>query len=365
MREPGAIHDLNARPLTYRKLMLAAAVGALLHGAPASAAPGDLSKFPINEDNPSANIPPVDARNAAPLEFGYFLQDLYTRGELAFQKGNWAIAVKYFEAIAKVIPDRARSFSKLCESYQHLDQQELAAKNCAKAIGLQGATLLDHKRFIETTLAGATLSPAAIGNLDASIAQVREHIAALPPEEPLPPPVAPKPVGPGVSAADAARSLAELKEAQLERRQAIATAKTRAMFMLEFETLACRLGLRVRDAPRLTRCLDELKRQKADERVLLPFDWSLALIVLDRPRATALLEQAKQLKLAPATLDAMVAEQNKTFGLLAWLKRSWLSVVLGFAAALGLAGAFFLVSRRRQPKAPTTPLDGARAPAES
>ncbi len=363
MREKPSIR-VSLAACFHDRLVLPAALATFLFCVSSSAAAGDVSSFPIDEGNPSASIPSLEARDKAPLQFGYFLQDLYTRGQLALEKRDWATAAKYFEAIVEVVPDRARSFSKLCESYGHLGKRELAVLNCRKALGLEGATLIDHKRFIEMVLAGKALSPADVGSIDASIAHVREQAALLPEKEP-PPRDPPKPVAPGAPPDETWRALQALKETQRERREAIMGKKQRAAFMLELETLACRLGLRLRDAARLNRCLDELKRQKADERVLLPFEWSKALIVGDRTRAATLLEQAKRLGIPPATLAAMLDEQSRAFGLVAWLKRSWIGLAVGLGAAAGLGAALLFVSRRRRLKTPDSELAAARAPAES
>jgi hypothetical protein len=336
MHEKRSIHGFNVVRSLRRGRALAAGLATLLLCVSSAAAPGDVSKFPINEDNPSASIPPTEARNASPLQFGYFLQDLYTRGELAFESRDWATSSKYFEAIAKVVTDRARAFSKLCEAYQHQGKLEAAKANCARAIVLPGATWLDHKRFVELSLAQKSLTPGDVADVEASIAHVRSQFAALP--ERLPPsPAEVEPVGSGTSAADATRTFEELKAKQRERKEANQSDVQRAGFIRDFEGLACRLALRLRDANRLARCIDELKRQNAEPRVLLTFEWAKALVARDRARSLELLEQAKQLEIPAATLSAMAREQNEAFGLLAWLERyeSLVGAVLAVVVILG------------------------------
>lgn len=350
MHETRSINGFSvAPPVRGGGVFFAALALSLLCGS-AAAAPGDVSKFPIDDDNPSASIPPLEARNANPLQFGYFLQDLYTNGELAFEKKDWATSAKYFEAIAKVITDRARSFSKLCEAYQHLDNVESARANCAKAIVLPGATLMDHRRFLELSLSAKSLTRSDLADIDASIAHVRAQVAELPDITP-PRRSEVKPLASGAPPGEASRVLAEMKEAQRQRNEAKQSSAQRADFMQKYEGLACRLGLRLRDASRLTRCVDELKRQKAEARVVLTFEWSKALVMRDRARSRELLEQAKGLQIPAATLEAMSREHDDTFGLLALLKR-WKLVEAALFAFVVIAGGVLAWLRRRRRSAP-------------
>ena len=319
------LHPFGIVVSPARRRALLAALALSLTCLSASAATGDISKFPVNDDNPSASIPSPEERNASPMQFGYFLQDLYTKGELAFEKKDWATSVKYFEAIAKVITDRARTFSKLCEAYQHLDKVALARANCARAIVLAGSTWIDHRRFVELSLAAPSLTPGDIADVDASILHVRQQFAALPAEEGRP----------------------------LERKEADRSAASRALFMREFAGLACRFALRLRDANRLDRCVDELEKQKAEPATILTFEWTKAVVVRDRSRSLALIDQAKELKLPATTLAAMVREHDDTFGFLALLKRN--KVVLGVALALMIiVGGALVWARRWRRSAPPT-----------
>jgi hypothetical protein len=349
MSEIRRSENRKVRPPCFAGVRWVAAVAVLGICGPAFAAPGDISKkFSVNEENPSASIPSVEERNAAPLEFGYFLQDLYTRAELAFEKKDYANSVKYFEAIAKTIPDRALSFSKLCQGYQQLGKLDIAAANCGKAIQLEGATLVDHLRFIELSLSRGPLTPEDVANIDASVNHVSAHVAAVP-EEPPPAPAPARPPGQKLTAEEAAASIARVKDARLHREQV----QRRATFLMDFELLRCRLALRLRDVTRLNACLVELQKQKANERVILPFDWSKALIQKDRARASALLERAQLLGIPAATLQRMADEQEKAFrpaGVLgvisAWGTRGILVALAVVALAVGILGAWFAAKRR-------------------
>jgi tetratricopeptide (TPR) repeat protein len=325
----------------------------VLGARPARADHGDISKHPINDENPSASIPSEDQRNANPIEFGFFLQDLFTKAELAFQAKEYEKSAKYFEALAKTLPDRALSFGMLCRAYENAGKIELAAANCGKALRLGGVMFIDHFRFVRVTLKKQTLSAVDAADIDASIAHVRQQLGALPPEpEVPPPPQANRPKDRKPTANEIMADVARIKEEAQLRREVTEFNRQRAEYVNELSVLACRLGLRLRDAARLGKCLDELRGLKADERVLLTFDWSRALVLKDRAHANALLERAKRLKLPAATLSAMHAEQAKAFaptGLRAFVERFGLLLLLG-ALLLASAPLVYLKLRRRELK---------------
>jgi len=334
-------------------VLLALVLGASV----AAAAPGDTSQFPINEDDPSASIPSEEARNAAPLEFGNYLQDMYTRAQTAFEAKEWQKSAKYFEALALTLPDRAFSFNMLCQVYENLGKIEIASANCAKALQLGGVALADHARFVRVTLRKPALSATDVADIDASIAHVRSHVAALPPEAPLPPlpKAAPLPSGRKPTGAEIQADFGRLKEQAELRREAEKVAQQRASFLMDLNLLACRLGVRLRDPAHLASCVDELRTLKADERVVLTFEWSRAVSMKDHARASTLVEKARTLGIPAATLQAMLAEQEKAFALTgtrAFFNRFGASLLIGVCAfALASFGAlrFRALRRKLQP----------------
>src|SRR5262249_38846883 len=80
---------------------------------------------------------------------------------------------------------------------------------------------------------------------------------------------------------------------------------------LETEGLGCRLGVRLGDAKRIAACTEELKKAGADERLVVSFEWSRALILKDKQGAAAILERAKTLHLPDAGMRAMLVEQER------------------------------------------------------
>ena len=135
-----------------------AALAALMPGAAvAQPAPEPLpwqlsKKWPINEDDPEASVPNMKGRNSNPLEFGYLLQDLIEGAEMARQAGDWYGVVRYYRAIVKGAPERAKGWSKLCEAYALVNDHERAAATCGAALSRPGVELQDYTRFVHETL---------------------------------------------------------------------------------------------------------------------------------------------------------------------------------------------------------------------
>jgi hypothetical protein len=321
--------------------------------------PGDLStSFPIDDADPSKHVPTVEQRNEDPLEYGYYLQDLIARAEPAFEKGDWAGAVKYFEVLGRAEPNIGVSFSRLCVAYAKLGRFDVAAANCGRAVGLPGARVMDHLRFVEYTLQKPKLLPVDVTDADASLAYLRAHLAELPPTA-------------AQTAADAGapahpQTLEEAAAAYMQRNSpAAAAARAKKAteppappplnLPLEIELHACQLATRLSDAKRLAACSARLRAVEADERIVLSYDWSRALVTGDEPRASALLAKAEKLGFPPAAKAAMLAQQQKTFaakGLLGKLGRGDIGVTAGGGAlvllALGLVAWALAGVRRRK-----------------
>jgi hypothetical protein len=348
-QERSAVADAKSKTVTtHRTRRLAPQLGALLlcaTAATAVAAPGDLATdFSINDQDPVASIPPMEQRNANPLEFGYWLQDMVLRAETAIKEKNWDRAVKYYEALARAVPERAVSFSRLCLAYGELGKAEIAAGNCAKAIQLGGATVIDHFRFMNFTLGKAQLSPRDIGDIDASLAHVREHA----PQAKLELSVAPVSPSPDEDVEKVKQNLLKLRAkaagektgAPLPKAGAPdASAEGPVNLPLEIEMMACRVAARLEDGKRLAACITGLKTVHASDALTLPFEWSAAVVAKNQARATQLVERAKTLGFPEASIQTMRDKQAQMFapkGILGHLKR-WGFAWLGGVLALGLA----------------------------
>jgi len=74
---------------------------------PPSLAPDELpqadhlsSKFSVNDRDPESSVPGARARDASPLEFGYFLQDLLEKAERARKDNDMPAVIRFYRAVA-------------------------------------------------------------------------------------------------------------------------------------------------------------------------------------------------------------------------------------------------------------------------
>jgi tetratricopeptide (TPR) repeat protein len=182
-------HALWARVARSRGAAAAAATGgalALLAFLPrtAMAAEGEerpqsgwLSQWPIDKDSPEKSVPSEKERNANPLQFGYWLQDLALKAEHASKKGDHDQAIKLYRAMAVAVPEAAVSYIKLCDEYEAVGDLESARKSCGSALMHDGAKVKDYTRFIYMVLA----EPGRIRPLElAAVSKVLEHMKADP-----------------------------------------------------------------------------------------------------------------------------------------------------------------------------------------
>lgn len=326
------------------------------------ALPGDLAtRMPVNDEDPVKGIPTLEQRNTDPLEFGYFIQDLIARAEGAFEKKDWARSVKYYEALARAVPERAISFSRLCSGYAELGQIDVAAANCGKALQLQGARVYDHFRFVNLTIRKKVLSPAEVLDADASLEHLRTHAARA--TSATSATSAAPPVASATPSAGATKKTPEqIKTEFLSRRHERLLAEMEGAegkgsgpelnLPFEVEVLACRMAVRLREEHRIEQCLTALRKLNVDAKLRLPFEWSQAVIQLDRERASTLMEQAKAFGVPPAAIQAMRDEQERIFseaGPLGVARRFWaVGLVALLAAVAGAAGFWRWTAKRRQ-----------------
>jgi hypothetical protein len=92
--------------------------------------PGSFSPWEIDDHDPVESIPPPEKLHKDPLQFGYFVMDLSERADKATQRGDHAAAVKFWQALAKVTPDRSHAFARMCASYEAQGMLEKAAYSC-------------------------------------------------------------------------------------------------------------------------------------------------------------------------------------------------------------------------------------------
>jgi hypothetical protein len=143
--------------------------------SPAAAPPAPFvhPQFVLNDADPEASVPPAVQRNANPLQFGYFLQDLLDRAAAATKQGDTAAAIRYQRAIAKAVPERALAFSRLCALYESTGQRQAAIKACRGAVDRAGVVVDDYVRYVRLLLG----SSGALAQADAE--EVRAVVAHL------------------------------------------------------------------------------------------------------------------------------------------------------------------------------------------
>ena len=288
----------SGRPVLGAEAEAADPAGGPLAPADQALAPGHLpgqlsSKFRIDSRDPESSIPSVKERNRSPLEFGYLLQDLVEFAARAQQSGDFEGAIKYYRAVAKAVPDVAKSWSKLCEAYETAKDRDRAIRACKYAIDRKGVELQDYLRYVRLILSGS-------GPLTAS--EQTELDAVL---------------------------------SHLSKQQEVAVAP------LVVAQLRCEMGVKTKSVPTLEACTKELSRVAPEDSRTAVFLWNLALLKGQRAEAERYIGQAKK---AGVVLENIERMQRTTSDMVGPPRR--LIIALGAVLAC-LAGAGALVWRRR------------------
>jgi len=257
--------------------------------------PGSFSRWTIDENDPLKSIPPPETLHKDPLQFGYFMMDLSERADQATQRGDHAAAVKFWQALAKVTPDRSHAFSKMCVSYEALGMLDNAVYSCGAALERAGTTLKDYMRFVGLTLSKkGDLTSGEIATLD----KVLDHLKT---DE----------AGKGI-----------------------------------VDELACRIGVWVRSATRLEPCTAALAAHAPNHPDTVYFQWALAVARGRASEARALIGRSHEVSMKPEDIQRMEMETQK-------LEAKWknhLGIALGLLLAFG-SGVGLYASRRRASRA--------------
>jgi hypothetical protein len=270
-------------------MVLLARPGAARADAPAVPEHGWLNnKWHIDDEHPEANIPSETERNADPLQFGYWLQDLAWKAEHASRTGDHAAAVKYYSALAVAVPDRAIGFVKTCEEYEALGDGDKAIEMCGQALLRDGLTVHDYDHFIHLVLA----QPRPLRDKEtASLAEVLLHMR----EDP------------------AGRDFVD--------------------------DLECQVGTRTSNVAQLEECTAALQARAPDDPKTISYLWALAVAKGNTGEAAKLVDRAKAAGVAPQDIERMSrATEDRT------LQRT--VHVLLWAAAIGLLAAGMAVAAR-------------------
>jgi len=254
------------------------------------------TQFHINHADPESTVPSDAEKNAKPLEFGYYLQDLIAFAMAADKAGDHVGAARYYRAFAKAVPDESIAFQKLCESLQKAGKREEAMAACRDALGRPGIDVNDYVRY--TTLVLAKQGPLTKDELD-DVNDIVGHMRKEP--------------------------------------------ATRAAGI----HIQCELAMHNADLALLQQCSGELAALAPDDPKTISFQWAAAMRAGNGAEARRLVERARVNGMKPAGLQKMeqaTAALGSGFGDRAM--KAGLVVVTVFGAVL-LA---LLLWRRRGPR---------------
>jgi tetratricopeptide (TPR) repeat protein len=287
---------LRTRPGTAAALLflslLGASATARAEDRPASAK--GLSKWPVSLEHPEDGIPSEAERDADPLQFGYWIQDVAATAERKSKEGDHRTAAMLYAALGKAVPDRAVSFVKMCEEYEAIGELAQAADACGQALLRDGVHVVDYTRFVHLMLG----KPGELREKDLSA------LAAV---------------------------LGHMKEDPAGREAAT--------------DLECQIGAKTSNVLQLRECTAVLAAQAPDDPKTVTYLWALAVAEGRFDDARKLGAQARA---AGVSDDAVVAMGRATASNQA--RHRW-SVVALFAAVIFVAGIAF-VSRKLLRRAP-------------
>jgi len=250
---------------------------------------GALSKWSIDDKDPSASVPSPAQRDSDPLEYGYHLMDLTDQAEAAMKRGDHAAAAKLYAALAKAVPDVSIAYAKMCDAYDAMGDRDKAIESCTAALGKPGVRIGDYSHYARLVLAKPIrLDQSEIDDLDAVV----DHLKNDP----------------------SARS---------------------AAFDIE-----CGLGIRLGDKRRLEECAPALATLSPEDTKTVFYQWSLALMQHDYTAANTFLEHAKK---SPMPREDVVKMEEATIGALPVWRRAFhdwripTTLAILAAAALGMA----------------------------
>jgi hypothetical protein len=281
-----------------RKARIASAAALLLAMAPSTvradsepaAQPTWLSKWPVDDAHPEARIPSDKERNADPLQFGYWLQDLELKAGLAHDRGDHLASARFYAAMAQAVPDRAVGFVRECEEYDAAGALEQAIEACGEALMREGTMVKDYIRFVDLVVSKqGPLSATEI----AALAHVVEHMKGDP---------------------------------------------TASAFADEVE---CKVGTRTSNGAQLRDCTAGLAARDPDGPKTLTYEWALAIQEGRVGDAERLVERAK---VAGVPVEGMArataATQRKE-------QEHVALVILGVLVLLGAGAVGFRFAQRR------------------
>lgn len=254
-------------------------------------ADGQLSsKFKINDADPESSIPDDKTKNANPMEFGYLLQDLLVRAEEAKKDKNYQAVIRYYRAVAKGVPDRAKGWGKLCEAYEVVHDRERAIRSCKYAIERDGAESGDFVRYVGLI----------VSKPDDLTADERKELTGV-----------------------------------------LGHLESDPSANVTFRHLQCQVGVKEHDSAMLEACTAALEKLAPDDPKTVIFKWSLAMMKGRTDEAGKLVERARDLGVLAEAVERM---QNLTTPGGRRHRGTWAAV--GACAGLAFAAAILWLTRK-------------------
>jgi hypothetical protein len=250
-------------------------------------------KFIIDHANPEASVPSSKVKNLNPLEFGYLIQDLLERSEQAKAAHDYPVLVRYARAVAKGVPESAKSWSNLCQAYELVNDKEKAVRACKAALENRGVTVQDYVKYVRLVLE----KPGEIVKEDrAYLDKVIAHVATQP-DAPL---------------------LAD--------------------------HLRCELGVKTKDVALLEACTAALAKVAPEDPKTLVFQWTLAVQKGQKEQAAGLLARARKAGLPDVTADRLESAALAAGG---WTLAKMSGLGAAMLALAAVAWMFWRSYRRR------------------
>lgn len=196
-------------------------------------------EFVVDDADPEAHLPSLAAREENPVGFSRLLFQLGDKADEAKQKGDWAAAVRFYRALAAVVPEVSVPFRQLCDAYQHNGEIDKATRSCELALTKRGVEPRDFESYVRLVVSQpGDLTAAQIKNLNTLV----EH---------------------------------------LQSKQSTAVLAVQ---------LDCEVAGKLRELGHLHACVAELDRRQQPAAVSLPYRWKIAMLENDLARAKQLME---------------------------------------------------------------------------
>lgn len=285
---------MRARARTLSRAALTALATVTLVGSPARAElPPDptqgLSKFKVDDANPTGSLPAREEFQKSPVDFGYLVMDLAEKADQATRRKDYPQAIKYYEALVKIAPDRSIGHGKICEVHELAGDRERALASCRTALRIDGVRTEDYDRFLRLLLA----SPPPLTQAQ------RDEVSTI-----------------------------------------VAHLKSKPENLAAASEIECRVAVHTEDASLLERCTATLAGIAPTDPKTINFEWALATLNKDLPGAKRALEKARQAGVKGPDLSRMASVTRE-----AEMTRAISYVV---ALVLVLAAASVLFFRRRE-----------------